>query len=61
MIALKEKFGKRVRLTSERQSHITRRPEMISQLTKIKKTLAEPEIVRRSQKLKPGETLWPSR
>lgn len=102
MIVLKEKFGRLVRLTSERQSHITRRPEMMNQVAKVKKTLAEPEIVRRSRKdpevylyyrrykrspvsdkyllvvvkmtgspfvitafftdkLKPGETLWPSR
>lgn len=101
MIILKEKFGRRVRLTSERQSHITRRPEMRNQLAKIKRTLAEPEVVRRSRKdpdvylyyrhykrspvsdkymlvvvkmgvspfvvtafftdkLKPGETLWPN-
>lgn len=46
MKLFREKLGKLVRLTAERQSHINKRQEMVRQIAKIEETLREPEVVR---------------
>ena len=48
MKVFKEKFGKKIRLTSERESHIKKRPEMKNQLRKIAQTLKEPDLIKES-------------
>lgn len=40
--------GREIRLTEERLEHIERRPEMVSQIDRIKETLRDPDEVRRS-------------
>lgn len=44
------KFGRKIRLTKERQIHITFRIEMKGQESRIKQTLIEPDEVRESLK-----------
>ena len=49
MDEIREKFGRSVRLTPERRAHIERRKEMVGQRAKIRETLTEPDVVRRSR------------
>lgn len=50
MKTVKDRSGMKIRLTDERQAHIHSRPEMKSQVVKIRQTLERPDIIKRSAK-----------
>ena len=41
-------FKRKITLTEERRKHILYRPEMFNQESKIKETLSDPELIKRS-------------
>ena len=45
MDILTDRFGRKIRLTDERRSHIFRRPEMSSQEVKIIESLRDPDVI----------------
>jgi len=48
MKIIKDKFGRRIRLTNERLQHIFLKKEMDSQEEKISDTLKNPDVVKKS-------------
>ena len=48
MTVLSDYEDRDIRLTEERLEHIERRPEMVSQIDRIRETLEHPDEVRRS-------------
>jgi hypothetical protein len=66
MTIFKDCFGRDVRLTDERLTHILEHPEMRDMDRHLGETLARPSIVRKSRsdltdRPKEGEELWPTR
>jgi len=47
---LQDRFGRAVRLTDERITHILKHDEMAGQLNKVEETIREPDVVGRSQR-----------
>lgn len=45
---LKDRFGRVVRLTQEREAHILRHPELQGQIGKLEAVLREPDVIVRS-------------
>lgn len=48
MKILLDKYGRKIRLTKEREKHILSRPEMGGQENKIEETLKDPDAIRYS-------------
>jgi hypothetical protein len=47
---LNDRFGRDVRLTDERITHILEHAEMVGQLDKVEETVREPDVVIRSER-----------
>jgi hypothetical protein len=47
---LHNRFGREVRLTDERITHILEHEEMVGQLDKVEETVREPDVIVRSQR-----------
>lgn len=45
---LRDRFGRAVRLTQEREAHILRHPELRRQIDKLEAVLREPDVIVRS-------------
>ena len=45
---LRDRFGRNVRLTSEREAHILRHPELRAQIASLEAVLQEPDVIVRS-------------
>jgi hypothetical protein len=45
---IKDRFGRDVRLTSEREAHILRHPELRRQIGKLEAVLQDPDVIVRS-------------
>jgi hypothetical protein len=47
---LQDRFGRAIRLTTEREGHILRHPEMQGQLDRPEEVLREPDVIVRSER-----------